>query len=147
MTIKTRSGIFETNSSSSHSITIANSGILSGTLLVDKKGVCRIFPGEFGWGPETYYDAETKASYAFTFAKTCAVANSSRYLAMLSKVVKKHTGARVVKFCKIGDEYWPYGYIDHQSSDVCEDAFLDEITLRRFIFDKHSVLEINNDNG
>lgn len=142
---KERQQAFETNSSSSHSITISNCGCPTDTLRVEN-GECDIFPGEFGWEIAEYTDAVTKASYCLTYAKHRGEEHSPRELLMLEKVVKDHTGAKKVNFIERTDEYSPWGYIDHQSQYECTDAFSNEADLLSFIFNPESVLRTDNDN-
>ncbi len=141
---KERQRAFETNSSSSHSITISNYGCPTDTLRVEN-GECAIFPGEFGWEIAAYNDAVTKASYCLTYAKH-REEHSAKELLMLEKVIKEHTGAEKVSFNESTDKYDPWGYIDHQSYDVCGDAFSDEASLVSFIFNPESILRTDNDN-
>lgn len=143
-----RQGVFETNSSSSHSICIARIGTLDATLHVDEDGVCNVFTGEFGWEVCEYTDAPTKAAYCLTYAKGCG--NDSKEnksdLSMLESVIMKQTGAKSVVFVEGDDSYYKWGYIDHQSDAVCYDAFKDEETLSNFIFNSYSTLMTDNDN-
>jgi hypothetical protein len=149
---KTRTGVFETNSSSTHSIVIAEDKSFVLDLLPVEGGVCRVYAGEFEWEERRYNDAATKASYCLTYVKhirdlTCATA----YEAVLEAVIRKETGAQVVEFIGIGMpdseiSAMDWGLIDHQSSDVCEEAFLTEAALRAFIFNRNSTLLTDNDN-
>jgi hypothetical protein len=124
-----RRGVFETNSSSSHSITISDKNCTLDTLPVEG-GVVKITDGEFGWEVDNYRDAYSKASYAYTWAKRCS--SDDEFLTMLIVVVKKHTGATSVEFEDCD------GYIDHQSCDICEEAFAGEDTLKNFIFNPNT---------
>lgn len=141
-----RNGLFETNSSSCHSITIADEGGLKDTLPLDKNNICHVFPGDFGTRGKEYNDAVTKAAYAYTFASNYSGKASKRYMDMMRGVIKDHTGAKAVKFVGFKGGYCPDGYIDHQSTDVCEEAFATEGKLKRFIFNRRSVLRIEHDN-
>lgn len=142
--IRIRQGVFETNSSSSHSISIANTGkkFCTGSLPLGKDGSISIYPGEFGWSQERYYDAYTKASYALTYA----YASGSKEIVMLQEVIQEHTGVKEVNLCTAKSEWYVFGSIDHQSSDVCACAFESKETLRSFIFNPQSVLVTDNDN-
>jgi hypothetical protein len=60
-----RKGVFETNSSSTHSITIADSGKLQNTLPITD-GKIFVTCEEFGWEQEVHTDAYTKLSYLKT---------------------------------------------------------------------------------
>lgn len=144
----TRSKSFETNSSSTHSITIASSDVINQTLSV-VDGVVEVYPGEYGWGREdSYNNASTKASYCLTHiggdengVRDCAEKE------MLMRVIKEVTGAHTVNFVPSGDSYHPWGYIDHQSAGEAGLAFADDDALKRFIFNDGSVLYAGNDNG
>ncbi|GAF76866.1 unnamed protein product, partial [marine sediment metagenome] len=89
-----RQGVFETASSSVHSLSIGR--LEKGKhakLSLDEGGtVCRIYPGEFGWGVNTFRDPHSRASYCLTAA---ANANNAEGLALLREVIEKETGARV----------------------------------------------------
>lgn len=138
-----REGFFETNSSSTHSISISNGGKdkLSDSLTVED-GVCKIYPGEFGWGVEVYKDAAMKASYCLTYVKQ----DHDGCEEMLKDVIREFTGAKQVKFIGSSSEYYEWGYIDHQSYDVGDEIFLSKDNLRNFIFNPKSILVIDNDN-
>ena len=154
-----RYNIFETNSSSSHSITISKD--LTTTLdsmSLDSKGVLHVYPGEFRWGEDTFTDPETKASYCYTWAK---INEDPSKMAMLGTVLKKQTGAKKVMFHELTeyeeelqedqeltkDDLSGFGgQIDHQSSDVAEEAFTSSKKLKQFIFNPKSILHISSDN-
>ena len=65
---------------------------------------------------------------------------------MLTEVLKEETGASKVEYRQSDDQYYLYGYIDHQSHEVCEGAFKNKETLRNFIFNPKSYLHTDNDN-
>jgi len=136
-----RLAIFETNSSSTHSLSINKDTILYESLNVDRSGNVYISSGEFGWEVEQYRHADVKASYCFTWIKQeCSGETENRYLEMLKKAIKEHTQCKNVIF---QDED---GYIDHQSDDVCFEVFESEETLKNFIFNVNSTLTTANDN-
>lgn len=139
-----RHGVFETNSSSTHSISLANTEkkFCTDSLPIDKDGSISIYPGEFGWEQKRYYDAYTKASYALTYA----FATSSKEIVMLQEVIQEHTGVKDVKLCTSESGYYAFGNIDHQSIEVCEEAFKSKEALRSFIFNPQSILITDNDN-
>ena len=133
-----RQGVFETNSSSSHSISITspNEGELYQTLTVPDDGTLIIEGGRFGWEEEDHNDAHTKASYCATF---CTKVNPSS-TDMFKEVLMEHTGAKEVL---IEAENC---YIDHQSTHVASTAFESKDNLKDFIFGKDSWLHLDNDN-
>ena len=138
-----RRNVFETNSSSTHSISISESsdGILD-SLPVDEDGTLHIDGGEFGWEEETYHSARSKASY-------CAIdtINDPKSREMLEKVLKDHTGAKSIVYHISDDWNDPnYSYIDHQSAGTSFEAFASEHHLKMFIFNRQSSLTTDNDN-
>lgn len=142
-----RNKVFETNSSSSHSISIYNATKgLYDTITPDKNGVITLTGGEFGWEWEKYNDAITKANYAAVFA-----AGDTAMTDMLVEVVKEHTGAKEVLLA-FGTDYSDgnYSYIDHQSARSeggdAGQAFDTPLTLKNFIFHPESWLFTGNDN-
>lgn len=145
-----RLSVFETNSSSSHSISISSTGDIDTSLIPKDDGILLIGPGAnetvFGGEREFYYDAETKAVYAYLQA---LYSNSQEYMNMLYKVILDQTGADEVIFT-VSDSYNDdnYGSIDHQSAiyETPFEPFNSEEDLRNFIFNKNSVLETDNDN-
>jgi pyruvate-formate lyase-activating enzyme len=154
----TRHGVFETNSSSSHSIAISYKGDPDARSMPvvdffeDRAGQAHtncivLTGGEFGWGPEIYNDAFTKACYAgvYTLGRRD---RADELRAMLDKVLKDVTGAtEIVHDYNTDDWNSPnHSYIDHQSNGVGSDAFGSEEDLKAFIFNRGSTLVIDNDN-
>ncbi len=58
-----RNNVFETNSSSSHSIVISRSNKCKDTIELNNDGCIVLTGGEFGWDWEMYHFAEDKANY------------------------------------------------------------------------------------
>lgn len=155
-----RNGVFETNSSSTHSICIADPrNFIIDSLLVDEAGKLQIFGGEFGWGYEHHNDAATKASYCLVHAKSRQVPGQDRE-EMLRKAIAEFTGAKEIEFVPVtrkGETKWSapaeedeWGYIDHQSIEdsggAGEPVWESIDTLKNFIFNRNSQLTIDNDN-
>lgn len=129
-----RSKVFETNSSSTHSICICQDAALNDT--IPHKGTITLEGGEFSWEIRTYTDAETKANYLAQYAnETYKLEEWGR---MVKEVVEEQTGAKVI--------LKPTGYIDHQSVGNFDDVFTDKEHIRSFIFSKDSILKTDNDN-
>lgn len=141
-----RLSVFETNSSSTHSITVMGgaNGIYD-TLPVDDNGTVYLTGGEFGWGWEKFSDAITKANYAAVDVFSDPVKSQ-----MLKEVIMEHTGAKEVifNFTKNYDDDINdnQSYIDHQSVGTSFSAFKDKQTLKNFIFGVDSWLFTGNDN-
>lgn len=135
--ITKRLNVFETNSSSSHSITINTIDEDWDTIIPNEEGIIYLNGGEFGWGYEEITDALTKANY-------CAVdfKENDNLLEKLSSVIKDFTRANEV----IIDLSWTSSYIDHQSDGTVRYEYLSDEDLKYFIFNKKSILIIDNDN-
>lgn len=135
--------MFETNSSSTHSITVAcdckSANFKASKLRVGEGGVCTIYPGQFGWEEERFTDCATKASYCLTWANQQD--QKELFLDMLRSVIKREMGDVKIEFFEDKE-----AYIDHQSNDEAADVFESEELLHRFIFDPASVLITDNDN-
>ena len=137
---KIRKSLFETNSSSTHSITIQESGDYTS---IKHNGRIELVGGKFGWEWAAYRDPETKANYCAVYA-----AGNESKIEMLKEVISEHTGAEVEILAQTDDYDKPnYSYIDHQSSDTADDAFASRETLKNFIFGINSTLYTGNDNG
>lgn len=138
-----RKGVFETNSSSTHSISIASGDFVPAKFPIEG-GVCKVFPGKFGWEFMDYTMASVKASYCLTYVKTGGDPDGQLGV-MLKEVLGEVTGRNVVFMQGVTDN--DLDYIDHQSFDACKQAFASKDTLRAFIFNPKSVLRTGNDNG
>jgi hypothetical protein len=139
-----RKAVFETNSSSSHSIHIDNeTALLDTSLLPNDDGVVILTGGEFGWAWERFNDAVTKANY-------CAVKESGVSLDLLKQAIMEQTGAKEVTYIGSGD--WdaeknsgPWAYIDHDSHGTAGDLFTVEM-IKNFVFNPNCWLVTGNDN-
>jgi hypothetical protein len=131
-----REGIYETNSSSSHSIYIAssNKNTIYDTIVPDENGVIKLTGGDFGWEEEKYYSAIEKANYAAQ-----DVYRNQELSDMLAEVISEVCGAKIVAIDA-------QGYIDHQSQGNSHNAFSDKDTLKEFLFNPNSYVETDNDN-
>lgn len=159
-----RRSVFETNSSSCHSISIKDKGIGTDALKVDRD-TNKVYTkfGEFGWGYDEFIDAETKLSYLMTML-VCTHRDCLSIETLYETEDFKKINDAVITHCNcdgiIIDDYvaessWNKnynthnGYIDHQS--VCKiDEFLNEYgsecTIEEFLFDRGIKLIISNDN-
>lgn len=137
-----RSGVFETNSSSSHSISIDSSNLLYDSIKPNRDGYIILHGGQFGWTWEKFDDCLTKANYCAVFAM-----KDETRTEQLKRVIKEHAGAKDV-IVSVSDDYEDsnYSYIDHQSLHVGAKAFESDETLKNFIFNRKSVLYTGNDN-
>jgi hypothetical protein len=151
----TRNGVFETNSSSTHSLAIDYNSSLMPQPFSDEitdQGYVEVHAGEFGWEVETFTSVWDKLSYVFTSAASglgedvdanTVVGNVK--LDLIREAVRKHTGLEVV-FTTSDSSFWGHGYIDHQSSDVPDEAFESVDSMSQFLFAPRSYFETDNDN-
>lgn len=130
-----RRGVFETNSSSAHSLSIAGpeKQFVMDVLYPNQNGVITLTGGEFGWEWFKHNDAETKANYAAVDFN-----GNETNTEMLIEVIKEQTGAETV-ILDIGEN----DYIDHDSVGLVPK---NKEELRNFIFNKNSWLFGGNDN-
>ena len=131
-----RNSVFETNSSSAHSISLAKDDMdfVMDTIYPDQDGKILVLGCEFGWGWEKFNDSMTKLAYVFQD-------QGSNSFDMIVEVVKEQTGALEVVFDENG------GYIDHEGCGKAQEVCSNKESLRQFIFNKNSWLFIGNDNG
>jgi len=146
---KIRKGVFETNSSSTHSFTLGDKLHKTFTPVKDIEVICE----EFGWGREHFTDTMTKLSYLITglfqnFENVDDIENSpNRELYdKLCKIVKDYLGVGL-KVIKGTDDYHQFGYIDHQSENLpLKILNSNRGQIERFLFSNQSILKIDNDN-
>lgn len=145
-----RKGVFETNSSSTHSIHIEMDENFIPSWRTAPGEIIEIEGGEFGWEVEDYYDFYSKASYAFTDQASGLCEHDDPLLkpkiAMLREVIMEVTAAKDVLFIKRTGAYRPWGYVDHQSIGTSDDAYLSKETLKAFLFNGRSYVHTDNDN-
>lgn len=128
-----RNSVFETNSSSTHSLTVAkdNQEFVIDPIYPDQNGIVRVEGQEFGWGWEKHNDSLTKLAYAF---------QDGGNFDLIKEVVQEQTGATEVIFVE-------GGYIDHDGYGTTEEIRGSKEGLKNFIFNRNSWLFIGNDNG
>lgn len=138
-----RLGVFETNSSSTHSISI---GTMEPNDIPNVEGnEINIHFGEYGWEWQTFSNVEDRMSYAATFAFNYG---TDADIDLFSKVVLKATGARRINYKDYSDDKWyRRGHIDHQSDDIAKEAFVSEEMLKQFLFAPDSEFATGNDNS
>lgn len=152
---------FETNSSSSHSFSIADSWDFDNATLTDEWDLIIDF-WEYWWEIETYNSVKDKLSYVVTYLFSDLVWKNEdelikdfenendwyRYIwdddnvLEFERKIKEHTWAYNI-FYNIWDWWNKFWYIDHQSIDEWKNAYNDLINA---VFRKDSYFETDNDN-
>lgn len=152
-----RRNLFETNSSSTHAITIANN--TDDDFKNNLPKVLELELGEFGWEYDRHQTISERASYLFT----AIVYNGwvEEYMPKLVDTLKKWgVEVRYPELKKIESEYRPgdfyfepvegrgYFYIDHgfELKDFVEKLFSDETLLMNYLFSPESFVSTGNDN-
>jgi hypothetical protein len=133
-----RKGVFETNSSSSHSVTVDMASDVLDTLAPSEKIVIPSI--DFYWYAEgvEINDTLVKASYAALMAREYS--ENPERLEMVIRVIEKHTGFGVIlppeDFCgSVGN---------HNSDEIVRRIFDSDESLRMFIFNTKSTLTIDS---
>lgn len=130
-----RKNVFETNSSSTHSLCVATVGELS-----IPKNLC-ISLGEFGWECDTIYSTEEKASYLYTGL----VHNEKEdYIELLKQWLDE---AKLSYGLETPSDK-RYFYIDHsyELNDFLDNIFSDKNLFMNFLFNNKSFIITANDN-
>jgi len=154
MTKHIRGGVFETNSSSSHSLVLARTDNILDVPFspaIMERGVVDIQTGEYGWNVETFTHTMDKLSYLYTDAMGGSMdtdtpdPENNDKLKMIVDAVKEHTGCDV-NFV-VEDDFYPFGYIDHQSVGECDEVWDAGVEgVKRFVFNPDSYFMTDNDN-
>jgi hypothetical protein len=131
-----RHSVFENNSSSCHSLSIADSNkdFVLDALYPDENGIITVNGDSYGWEEEKYNSAVIKASYVAT-----QFMYDEDKLDLLKKVIIDQTGAEGVVFNISKDDY-----IDHESVGIVKAEY---DYLRNLIFNKNSWVFTANDNS
>ena len=141
MKTKIRTQMFESNSSSSHSIcwSAATESTTFDSIRPNKDGAIIIEDDwQFGWGPDSENSPMGKLAYALI--DTYDEEAKER----IYNVVKEHTGA-----IKIVNKMNPNNYdsyIDHQSIGTFSDNEYSDADIKNFIFNNKVQVIIDHDN-
>jgi hypothetical protein len=149
-----RNMVFETNSSSTHSITLR--GLKDDYIIPNY--TLRVAFGEYGWEQERYDAVRDKLSYAFTMIQYKIPEGKDLYFEIINSEYAKWICEMVKDFCgqeieinKNNSIYYPCGYIDHQSTDILDDFWSDDENefkknMKEFIFNSKYGFVTDNDN-
>lgn len=158
-----RNNVFETNSSSTHSITI--NGLKDNMVLPYEKDNIEISFGEYGWEQERYSSYQDKLSYVLTmiqyhlpYSYDSEEMGKNIVNTILSSNYYKWLEEMVWDYCKKtlsveegGSDWSPAGYIDHQSTDILDEWWSDDEgkfkdSMKDFIFNSKYGFVTDNDN-
>jgi hypothetical protein len=138
--INIRQNIFETNSSSSHSLSISeNTDGIFDTIDCDEGGVIHITGGYFGSEWDAHNDVLTKINYCATDQK-----DHPENLKLLTEVIKEQTCCSDVIYHMRSDGY-SNASIDHESTGTSNELFIDKEKLRNFLFNPSNAIITGGD--
>ncbi|MCM1277155.1 MAG: hypothetical protein NC299_17665 [Lachnospiraceae bacterium] len=142
-----RQCVFETNSSSTHSICISKKPVTE----KDIPSFVAFNHGEFGWEIEKYDGISDRASYLYqAICELCCYDNwaKSRYVNSLHSTLSKYGVECEFDFNDKDEDGWAIGYIDHGDAtrDFVASVMRDEDKLIRYLFGD-SVVITGNDNA
>lgn len=132
--IKIRQGIFETNSSSSHSFSMGPEGRFGAKLVMDNNGVINVSSDSwYDLAEEKSNDPEVKLSYLLSFAWTISYDEEDKWMKFrdfIYQVVMDFTGATEINFT-------PTETIDHQSTDMIDPRdLMNPEFIKEFVFNE-----------
>lgn len=142
-----RNGVFETNSSSVHSLVYSKDGLEPSKFRKYKDGLIRVDFGQFGKEYALYNSQYDKLSYLMTLLSYMHHDLDSIYESydfdLIKNAVCKHTGAKGIKILNKEEPY-----IDHQSVpyyDIDIINIYDENQIINFVFNKNIILKTDCD--
>ena len=159
MKLQVRSGVFETNSSSTHSLAISTEKGLK--LKFPKKVVFKY--GEFGWEERTLKSTKDKASYLYTAIFYFDAKIREQYIRFIfDTLVENNIECHFDGDIKYTVSTWGFdrnnpsiyfsenidGYIDHaENLGFIEKICTDKQLLLSYLFSEHSFIKTGNDNS
>ena len=163
-----RNNVFETNSSSVHSIVMAREfKAITKEQVRDKLGLysnsvsarCDIYLGRYSWGPQVLSSFSDKLDYIVTLiACNIKKAKEMKPVELEHKIKSnkffKQIARAIAKYAEVDNEdYYDIEipesefnwYIDHDSV-IPVDKFLGELSMSEYLFNPRIMVEIFNDN-
>ena len=146
---KIRKGVFETNSSSVHSICITKN---NKDLLKNAPKELYFNHGDYGWDKNTYHDMQNKANYLYqAICDIClySVRDKYSYLNKISKILMKYDIMPIFSDKDVDEDGFDIGYVDHpyELIDWVESLCRSERKLLRYLFSEESFVITGNDNS
>lgn len=145
-----RHKVFETNSSSSHSLVMESKQVIPALLSKEqlREGVVSVGVDDYGWEYRRLYKPLSKASYLLTALTesikedTASVCDDHPQAQMLVDAFANRYGVKL-EFANSS------GYIDHQSTErgVGLELFASQEKLESFLFDESQYIQLGNDNS
>ena len=160
--INYRNGLFETNSSSSHSLVVSNKDMgFNYNLPVDDSGTLKIQFNEYSWGPDILKTPYDKICYWVTDhlcqIRVTNVSGDIDWRSVQKELKDNLDIKRLVSVIKNScpyvkniefnfDAYCVFGIIDHESVGTTS-CIYSESDIKDFIFGNNNIVIIDNDNN
>lgn len=141
--LKKRNKVFETNSSSTHCITVSdrNNGKYDLPITIKPD-----WYGEFGWQWETWSSIEEKLAYMIR----CLIAYDYTKETLQDKIkpIQERLHSLGINFELPTYDDWQDGYVDHEDwyQEEMEDIYNNDNDLLNFLLSENSYIEGGNDN-
>lgn len=134
-----RNKVFETNSSSVHTITIDSDP----NYRINGWDVLTFEGQDFGWENDSYHDTMSKANYLYTGLICCGM--FEKYKDFIEETLAQYN--IIAEFIPM--EAYCDGYIDHPDElyEFFDYVLNDAETLMRYLFGDKSAVYTGNDNG
>lgn len=141
--LKQRNKVFETNSSSTHCITVSDRKDWKYDLPIAVKPA---WYGEFGWEWETWSSVEEKLAYMIR----CLIAYDYTEKTLQDKIkpIQERLHNLGIDFELPTYNEWLDGYVDHEDwyQEEMEDIYNNDNDLLNFLLSEYSYIEGGNDN-
>lgn len=141
--LKQRNKVFETNSSSTHCITVSDRNNEKYDLPITVKPD---WYGEFGWQWETWSSIEEKLAYMIR----CLIAYDYTEKTLQDKIkpIQERLHNLGIDFELPTYNEWLDGYVDHEDwyQEEMEDIYNNDNDLLNFLLSEYSYIEGGNDN-
>lgn len=141
--LKQRNKVFETNSSSTHCITVSDRKDWKYDLPIAVKPA---WYGEFGWEWETWDSVEEKLAYMIR----CLIAYDYTEKTLQDKIkpIQERLHNLGIDFELPTYNEWLDGYVDHEDwyQEEMEDIYNNDNDLLNFLLSEYSYIEGGNDN-
>ena len=162
-----RNSVWETNSSSMHTVTVRGKKNVDYVRYNSPiNGIIEVSLDEYGWSGPSCDTFKSKLKYALlmvllteypsfnyydeSFVVDQSVLEECQGYKDILDAVRKHQDCDFILIKRHNNSYYPYGYIDHQSYEDYNSLkdFLDDwnVDIERFLFDDGVVVHIDNDN-
>lgn len=159
-----RDNVWETNSSSMHTVTVRGKRNINNYYRIND--IIEVYLDEYGWDGDPCDDFMSKLAYAMSMVLHTEYPGFNHYdddfivdqeileelhgYKMLINAIREHGYCEKIVIERRDGTFYPYGYIDHQSfegysslQDFLDDWNVDAETL---LFDDNVTIWIDNDN-